>query len=96
MPAIPMQDCQPPLSSSTMRVYAISDLHTDYDPNMEWVKSLSSSMYLPHTLIVAGDVAETLQTFVTTMTILKEKFENVFFVCGNHDLWCKTTEDPKV
>lgn len=96
MPLIPKQDMQPPLSASTMRVYAISDLHTDYEANMEWVRSLSSSLYQPHTLIVAGDVANSLETFTTTMRILKEKFQHVFFVAGNHDLWCKSTEGQDV
>lgn len=96
MPLIPKQDTQPPLSPSTMRVYAISDLHTDYEANMEWVKCLSSTTYLPHTLIVAGDVANSLDTFTTAMRILKEKFQHVFFVAGNHDLWCKSTEGDDV
>jgi predicted phosphodiesterase len=96
MPSIPKQDTHPPLSAATMRVYAVSDLHTDYEANMEWVRSLSSSMYQPHTLIVAGDVANSLETFTTTMRILKEKFQHVFFVAGNHDLWCQSTEGPDV
>ena len=96
MPALPKQDCDPPQSASTMRVYVISDLHTDYEVNMEWVKNLSSSMYKPHTLIVAGDVSDTLENFTNTMAILKEKFEDVFFVPGNHDLWCKSPEEDGV
>lgn len=96
MPLIRKQEEHPPLSASTMRVYAISDLHTDYEANMEFVKSLSSSLYLPHTLIVAGDVANTLDTFTTTMRILSEKFQHVFFVAGNHDLWCKDSEANEV
>lgn len=92
MPLIPKQDTQPSQCASTMRVYAISDLHTDYEANMEWVRSLSSSIYQPHTLIVAGDVANSLETFTTTMRILTEKFQHVFFVVGNHDLWCKSSE----
>ena len=96
MPALPKQDCDPPQSASTMRVYVISDLHTDYEVNMEWVKNLSSSMYKPHTLIVAGDVSDTLANFTNTMAILKEKFEDVFFVPGNHDLWCKSPDEDGV
>ncbi|CAK9219725.1 unnamed protein product [Sphagnum troendelagicum] len=76
-----------------MKVFTVSDLHTDYAANMEWVKGLSSSLYKPDTLIVAGDVADTLDTFTVTMSILKEKFQHVFFVPGNHDLWCKSSED---
>lgn len=96
MPMIPKQSTEPPLSSATMRIYAISDLHTDYEDNMAWVASLSSTLYQPHTLIVAGDVANSLETFTVTMRILKEKFREVFFVVGNHDLWCQSGEGNDV
>lgn len=71
------------------RVYAISDLHTDYPENLSWVNSLSSQGNGKNVLIVAGDVAETCENFLLTMSILKDKFERVFFVPGNHDLWLR-------
>ncbi|KAL8481098.1 hypothetical protein ACS0TY_027583 [Phlomoides rotata] len=71
------------------RVYAISDLHTDYPENLCWVNSLSSQGNGKNVLIVAGDVAETCDNFRLTMSILKGKFERVFFVPGNHDLWLR-------
>eukprot|EP00249_Psilotum_nudum_P005849 c19277_g2_i4 orf=64-945(-) len=92
MPPMPSQSVGPPLSTSSMRVYAVSDLHTDYPENLEWLRRLSSSAYIQDTLIVAGDVAEKLETFVTTMTILRNRFQHVFFVPGNHDLWCRHDE----
>ncbi|KAL0535488.1 hypothetical protein IC582_029819 [Cucumis melo] len=76
-----------------LRVFVLSDLHTDYDENMNWIHSLSSDKYRDDVLIVAGDVAETISNFVSTMATLKDRFERVFFVPGNHDLWCRREGD---
>lgn len=71
-----------------LRVFVLSDLHTDYSENMEWVKRLPTVRYKNDTLIVAGDVAETYNNFIVTMSVLKDIFEHVLYVPGNHDLWC--------
>lgn len=71
------------------RVFVVSDLHTDYLENMSWVRSLSSNRYKKDVLIVAGDVAETCGNFVLTMSLLRERFQRVFYVPGNHDLWLR-------
>ncbi|KAL5725444.1 hypothetical protein ACHQM5_008586 [Ranunculus cassubicifolius] len=57
---------------------------------MAWIKSLSTSKFQKDVLLVAGDVAETFNTFFTTMSILMDKFHHVFYVPGNHDLWCRS------
>lgn len=72
-----------------LRVFVLSDLHTDYTENMKWVKDLSSVRYKNDILIVAGDVSETYKNFIMTMSLLKNKFEHVLYVPGNHDLWCR-------
>ncbi|KAF6165644.1 hypothetical protein GIB67_010680 [Kingdonia uniflora] len=79
--------------SQGLRVFVLSDLHTDYSENMDWVKSLSTIRYRNDVLIVAGDVAETYNDFVFTMSLLKDRFEHVFYVPGNHDLWCRWEGD---
>ncbi|XP_043698844.1 acyl-carrier-protein phosphodiesterase PptH-like [Telopea speciosissima] len=71
------------------RVFVLSDLHTDYSENMAWVKCLSAVGYKKDILLVAGDVAEMYKTFVLTMSLLRERFMHVFYVPGNHDLWCR-------
>ncbi|XP_038895591.1 uncharacterized protein LOC120083790 isoform X2 [Benincasa hispida] len=76
-----------------LRVFVLSDLHTDYEENMNWIDSLSSVKYRDDVLLVAGDVAETISNFVSTMALLKDRFERVFFVPGNHDLWCRQEGD---
>ncbi|XP_028756542.1 uncharacterized protein LOC114715817 [Neltuma alba] len=75
--------------TSGLRVFVVSDLHTDYAENMKWVKCLSSINHKKDVLLVAGDVAETYDKFVVTLSLLKERFQHVFFVPGNHDLWCR-------
>lgn len=70
-----------------MRIFAISDLHTDYSENRRWVKGLSLSDYTHDILIVAGDVSHVLSLLVETFAELKSRFREVLFVPGNHDLW---------
>ena len=76
-------------STDGLRVFVVSDLHTDYAENLKWVKSLSSVKHKDDVLLVAGDVAEVYDLFVVTLSLLKERFEHVFYVPGNHDLWCR-------
>ncbi|KAF3438422.1 hypothetical protein FNV43_RR21184 [Rhamnella rubrinervis] len=76
-----------------LRVFVLSDLHTDYAENLKWVKCLSTVRYKNDVLLVAGDVAETYNNFFSTMSLLKDRFEHVFYVPGNHDLWCRSEEE---
>ena len=57
-------------------VFVVSDLHTDYAENLKWVECLSNVKHKHDVLVV-------------TMSLLKERFEHVFYVPGNHDLWCR-------
>ena len=79
-----------------LRVFIISDLHAEYYENMKWVKELSNTRHKKDVLLVAGDVAETYHNFVLTMSLLTDKFEYVFYVPGNHDLWCRREAEDSV
>ena len=79
-------------------VFAISDLHADFKPNMQWVKDIPSarcgaagngSTDGMSVLLVAGDVASDLDTLKEGLLALKGKFDEVVFVPGNHELWCQ-------
>src|SRR5688572_20187548 len=70
-----------------MRLFAISDLHTDMASNLEWVDNLDKNRWRQDALIVAGDVSENMTILLATLTILKQRFAEVFFVAGNHDVW---------
>ena len=70
-----------------MRIYATSDLHVDFRENMKWVEGLSFLDYSDGTLLVAGDLSDNSEDLKRALSILRGKFQNVFFVPGNHDLW---------
>lgn len=70
-----------------MRLFAISDIHTDMVSNLKWISDLDSARWKNDALIVAGDVSENVELIIATLRILKEKFAEVFFVAGNHDVW---------
>eukprot|EP00038_Savillea_parva_P014707 m.11861 g.11861 ORF g.11861 m.11861 type:complete len:312 (-) comp2884_c0_seq1:382-1317(-) len=69
------------------RLFAVSDIHTDHGTNKSWVDSVHPTRYQSDALIVAGDVANDLSTVEKALKGLTSKFERVFFVPGNHDLW---------
>ena len=68
------------------RVFVVSDVHTDYPSNLEWVKQLED-YGAGMILVLAGDVSHRLDLLKETLTVFKSKFEHVFFTPGNHDLW---------
>jgi predicted phosphodiesterase len=75
-----------------IRVFAISDLHVDYDQNLNWVKNLSNQDYQNDTLLVAGDISDNVEKFSDALGSLYKKFKIVSFVPGNHDLWVRGKE----
>uniref|UniRef100_A0A061RPM6 Metallo-dependent protein n=1 Tax=Tetraselmis sp. GSL018 TaxID=582737 RepID=A0A061RPM6_9CHLO len=75
-----------------MRVLALSDVHTDHKQNQQWVEELSSTDFLHDVLVVAGDISDQLHQLRATLISLREKFLEVFFCPGNHDLWHKRDE----
>ncbi len=72
-----------------MRVFAISDLHVDYEPNARWVQDLSLVDYQNDVLILAGDVSDRSDRLQACVETLARRFKQVLFVPGNHDLWVR-------
>lgn len=70
-----------------MRIFAVSDLHVDYDENRRWLHNLSEQDYQDDVLIVAGDVSDLLLPLAESFDALKRRFAEVMFVPGNHELW---------
>ena len=70
-----------------MRIFAISDIHIDYPENLNWFNRLSQSDYKDDILILAGDIADSLSLLEKAFTDLKNRFLEVLYVPGNHDLW---------
>lgn len=74
------------------KIYAISDLHVDHPDNLKWVRNWPSNVYKQDALILAGDVTDNLQTLENCLRSLKNKFAEVAFVPGNHELWIRPKE----
>ncbi|GAB3601371.1 metallophosphoesterase [Kineococcus gypseus] len=69
-----------------MSLLAISDLHVRYAENRAVVDGLRPGA-VEDWLVVAGDVGELSTDVVATMALLRERFAQVVWVPGNHDLW---------
>ena len=76
------------------RVFAISDIHIDYEDNMDYMLGLSAVDYVDDVLIIAGDVTDKLEKMEALFSSLAGKFRDIFFVPGNHDLWVRFKEYP--
>jgi predicted phosphodiesterase len=74
-----------------MRIFAFSDLHTDFTENRRQLQQLSSTGYLQDVAVVAGDIADDLRIIAWTLQTLRSKFGKVFYVPGNHELWVRNT-----
>jgi predicted phosphodiesterase len=70
-----------------MRVFALSDLHIDYEVNAKWVADLSVAEYQDDVLILAGDVTDSWRLLDWCLSALVRRFKKLLFVPGNHDLW---------
>jgi predicted phosphodiesterase len=69
------------------RVFALSDIHVDYDVNFQWVRNLSRADYRDDILILAGDVTHKLAQLASCLDEFATRFARVLFVPGNHDVW---------
>lgn len=77
---------------SFMRVFALSDIHCDYPQNLDWVRELSVNDYRQDVLLLAGDVSDDLALLGDVLSQLAERFVQVVFVPGNHELWVRNDE----
>jgi len=71
---------------------AVSDLHVSYPENREIVQNLRPRSD-EDWLLVAGDVAERLADVEWALELLAQRFAQVVWVPGNHELWT-TPKDP--
>jgi predicted phosphodiesterase len=76
-----------------MRIWAISDLHADFRDNRRLLERIPAGEHRGDALIVAGDVADQLPIVTDVLGELRQRFAEVFFVPGNHELWVRA--DPR-
>ncbi|HEX5115887.1 MAG TPA: metallophosphoesterase [Pseudonocardiaceae bacterium] len=65
---------------------AVSDLHVTHDGNREIVRGIRPR-HEDDWLIVAGDVAESVDAIAWALGLLRERFAKVIWTPGNHELW---------
>lgn len=70
-----------------MRVFALSDVHVDYEGNARWLAGLSSEDYRQDLLLLAGDLTDDLSLLAWAFELLATRFRELIFVPGNHELW---------
>jgi Icc-related predicted phosphoesterase len=75
-----------------MRIFAASDLHTDFKENREIIAQIPENLYQDDTLIVAGDIADRIERVRETLLLLRPKFKKVFYLPGNHELWVRNED----
>ena len=81
-----------------VRVFSISDIHVDHPSNLAWIKSM-----LPEradgcfdVCLCPGDVSDKLPLLREVLRTLKERFSEVVFTAGNHDLWVDYSKSTAV
>jgi len=75
-----------------MQIYAMSDFHVEKEINRLWIETLSSTDFTNDVIIVAGDISDNLNRVKTTLSVLRSKFGELFFVPGNHELWIRKNQ----
>lgn len=65
---------------------AVADLHVSYAENKDFIEQIQPTA-AGDWLIVAGDVAERFDEIIDTLSVLRDRFETVIWVPGNHELW---------
>lgn len=75
-----------------MRVFAVSDIHVDYEENLAWILNLDYKEYADDILILAGDVTDKMPLLERVFISLVASFKEVLFVPGNHELWVQDEE----
>lgn len=75
-----------------MRLFAVSDIHIDYDENRQWLNQLSRSDYTEDILLLGGDISDSLPLIEESFAVFTERFQQVAFVPGNHDIWIKSSD----
>ncbi|MEJ2612344.1 MAG: metallophosphoesterase [Candidatus Thiodiazotropha sp.] len=70
-----------------MRIFTVSDIHTNYQENNRWVNSLSNFDFTDDCLLLAGDISDSVECIDRCFLQLTKKFRKLFYVPGNHELW---------
>jgi 3',5'-cyclic AMP phosphodiesterase CpdA len=74
------------------KLWAISDLHVGYEENRRAVQAIPA--HPDDWLIIAGDTGESPTHLDFVLRTLRQRFAQLIWTPGNHDLWTPTTWPP--
>jgi 3',5'-cyclic AMP phosphodiesterase CpdA len=74
-------------------LFAVSDLHVAFQENRDVVADVLRSSSPEDWLVVAGDVGELVSDVRWALQLLSERFAQVIWAPGNHELWTPP-DDP--
>lgn len=73
-------------------LWAVSDLHVRAPGNLDLVREHVRPTNAGDWLIVAGDIAEDLDSIERTLGLLQSRFAQVIYTPGNHELYSRTRD----
>jgi len=56
------------------RVFVLSDIHTDYKENLDWVRGLSDDAFQHDAVILGGDVSDKIEVLETTLRLFSGEY----------------------
>ena len=82
-------------TNRTRTLWAVSDLHINAPGNRDIVADYVKPHSPQDWLIVAGDISERLETVIDVLRELRERFDQVIFTPGNHELYAQQQDQFK-
>jgi len=70
-----------------VRIFALSDVHCDFQMNSDWIRNLSVQDFRDDVLILAGDISDSMHVLARSLEEFIRRFHRVLFVPGNHEMW---------
>lgn len=86
----------PAAGADVPALYAVSDVHTAIPANLALVADAVRPRTDADWLIVAGDVAENPDDIAKTLGLFAERFAQVVWTPGNHELWAGSDDGPEL
>jgi hypothetical protein len=88
------QEASVTTSKAVVKVFSMSDIHGDSKANSDFLQNLDQPAANSFTVFICnGDLCTDISTLRKSFQILKNTYDEVCFVPGNHELWRRGTEE---
>jgi hypothetical protein len=79
---------------SIVKVFSMSDIHADTKANSDYLSKLEKPEVNCFSVFICnGDLCTDILNLRKSFRILKDRYDEVCFVPGNHELWRRGSED---